>query len=491
MVYSVSKLGFFGGKMRTNLSYINITSEIRRVRDSIGTLEKYYTRIFNKKTPEKPRKIHIVNIFNILNLKDEKVDNDYFFSCDDLKVFTSAKLLLTPSKPKKLPELPKKPDSYYSSHNKSHYDDIYNECAKKIKALECHIRSFIDEDKNEADKVMSSYLASDSSAIECIASLAITRNPLHNQFHLNADTVYDANNRILLATINIPNFRDLLIYKTTSTGKETNVTQKEWKVATEHIIYALCIRAAYLISVCDSVNAIDTVAVNAKQEWNDAVTGRLCEGIVASFQAIKEKLAQIELSSIDAKTCFRHFGGIATPSVERITPIRPIFTLNKEDSRHVQARDVDESLDENTNLAAMPWEDFEHLVRQLFEWEFGSNGVEVKVTRASRDRGVDAIMYDPDPLRGGKFILQAKRYTRTVDVAAVRDLYGTVINEGANRGILVTTSSYGPDTYDFAKDKPISLVDGPSLIQILSRHGRRYRIDLEEARKLESFLDRT
>jgi hypothetical protein len=30
-------------------------------------------------------------------------------------------------------------------------------------------------------------------------------------------------------------------------------------------------------------------------------------------------------------------------------------------------------------------------VSQLFEWEFGKNGVEVKVTRASRDRGVDAI----------------------------------------------------------------------------------------------------
>ena len=151
----------------------------------------------------------------------------------------------------------------------------------------------------------------------------------------------------------------------------------------------------------------------------------------------------------------------------------------------LQAGSVDESLEVDTNLASMPWDDFEHLVRQLFEWEFGKNGVEVKVTRASRDRGVDAIMYDPDPLRGGKYVLQAKRYTRTVDVAAVRDLYGTVVNEGANRGILVTTSGYGPDTYEFAKDKPISLVDGQALIQMLHKNGRKYRIDLEEARRLE------
>jgi len=94
-------------------------------------------------------------------------------------------------------------------------------------------------------------------------------------------------------------------------------------------------------------------------------------------------------------------------------------------------------------------------------------------------------MYDPDPLRGGKYVLQAKRYTRTVDVAAVRDLYGTVMNEGANRGILVTTSSFGLDSYEFAKDKPISLVDGPNLVAMLRQHGKSYRIDLAAARAAE------
>lgn len=82
------------------------------------------------------------------------------------------------------------------------------------------------------------------------------------------------------------------------------------------------------------------------------------------------------------------------------------------------------------------------------------NGSDVRVTQASRDGGVDAIIFDPDPLRGGKIAVQAKRYTNTVGVSAVRDLYGTVINEGANSGILITTSDYGHDSYEFAKDKP-------------------------------------
>ena len=62
-----------------------------------------------------------------------------------------------------------------------------------------------------------------------------------------------------------------------------------------------------------------------------------------------------------------------------------------------------------------------------------------------------------------KIYIQAKRYKNVVGVAAVRDLYGTMINEGASKGILVTTSHYGPDAYDFAKDKPIELIDGTGI----------------------------
>jgi restriction system protein len=48
-----------------------------------------------------------------------------------------------------------------------------------------------------------------------------------------------------------------------------------------------------------------------------------------------------------------------------------------------------------------------------------------------------------------------------VELSAVRDLYGTVVHEGANRGILMTTSRFGGDAYEFAKSHPISLIDGP------------------------------
>jgi restriction system protein len=97
---------------------------------------------------------------------------------------------------------------------------------------------------------------------------------------------------------------------------------------------------------------------------------------------------------------------------------------------------------------------------------------------------VDAVAFDPDPIRGGKIVIQAKRYTDTVSVSAVRDLYGTILNEGANKGILVTTADYGADAYEFAKGKPITLLNGSELLYLLQKHGHKARIDLAGARKL-------
>lgn len=68
-------------------------------------------------------------------------------------------------------------------------------------------------------------------------------------------------------------------------------------------------------------------------------------------------------------------------------------------------------------------------------------------------------------------VLQAKRYRHMLGVSAVRDLYGTMINESTNKGILVSTSGCGSDAINFVKDKPFELIDGGSLLYLLENHG--------------------
>ena len=203
-----------------------------------------------------------------------------------------------------------------------------------------------------------------------------------------------------------------------------------------------------------------------------------------TYDSVLREFLEINVAEVDPKACFRKLKGISGARLAAMSPVRPSLQLNREDARFISARPVMDALDNSTNLAAMDWEDFEQLIRDVFEKEFSGDGGEVKITRASRDHGVDAVAFDPDPIRGGKIVIQAKRYTDTVSVSAVRDLYGTILNEGANKGILVTTADYGPDAYEFAKGKPITLINGSELLYLLQKHGHKVRIDLAEARML-------
>ena len=266
--------------------------------------------------------------------------------------------------------------------------------------------------------------------------------------------------------------------------KETLLSAGQRNKIFDNALYKITLRTLYEIFKSDTVDAIDAVSFNGWVRAVNKATGQEENNCILSIQVKKDEFLEIDLSRIDPKTSFKKLKGVASSKLSSLTPIQPILQLSKTDKRFVDSYDVTDSVDNSTNLAAMDWEDFEHLIRELFEKEFSVNGGEVRVTQARRDGGVDAIAFDPDPIRGGKIVIQAKRYTNTVGVAAVRDLYGTVVNEGATKGILVTTADYGPDAYQFAKNKPLTLLNGSHLLHLLEKHGHHAKIDLREAKKI-------
>jgi len=184
---------------------------------------------------------------------------------------------------------------------------------------------------------------------------------------------------------------------------------------------------------------------------------------------------------VEPEACFRQLKGLGATRLASLKLVAPIRRIEREDPRFIEAREVLDELEAGSNLITMDWQDFEMLVRDVFEKVFSGGGAEVNVTRASCDEGVDAVVIDPDPLKGGKIVVQAKRYRKAVGVAAVRELYGPMQNERAGRGILVTTAHYGKAAHDFVRDKEITLIDGAGLLHLLQNHGHRVRIDPNEA----------
>ncbi len=252
----------------------------------------------------------------------------------------------------------------------------------------------------------------------------------------------------------------------------------------DSVLYQVVLRTVHELFESDVINALAAVVVNGIVTAIDRTKGKPVTACVLSLRAEKAEFTSINLAQVDPKACFKSLKGVGSSKLSGLSPVPPIMQLQRDDGRFVSAYEVASTLDETVNLAAMGWEDFEHLIREVFEKEFSSSGGEVRVTQASRDGGVDAVVFDPDPIRGGKIVIQAKRYTNTVGVGAVRDLYGTVLNEGASKGILVTTSDYGPDSYAFANGKPLVLLSGANLLHMLGKHGHSARIDVHEAKRL-------
>lgn len=349
-------------------------------------------------------------------------------------------------------------------------------------------------DKDETNEAINfqreQYLKADNSAIEDYCDMVLSNSTYPDYFPQEFDIEYSGPNKTLIVEYDLPDVSDIptlkevKYLKSKDEYKETHITEPVKKKMYDKLLYDITLRSIHELFEADIINGIDSIVFNGWVKSINRATGKTEEACILSIQTLKQEFLEINLNQVDSKACFKSLKGIGSSTLYSLTPIAPILKINRDDSRFVSAINIADSIEETTNLAAMDWQDFEHLIRELFEKEFNINGGEVKITRASRDGGVDAVAFDPDPIRGGKIVIQAKRYTNIVGVSAVRDLYGTVLNEGATKGILVSTADYGPDAYSFSKDKPLTLLNGNNLLHLLHKHGHKAKIDLKEAKKM-------
>lgn len=301
---------------------------------------------------------------------------------------------------------------------------------------------------------------------------------------------YDEKEKLLIVEFKIPepdSISNIIEYKFVKMKDEIEakfMKQKDFDKYYEDIIYQITLKTIYEIFSATESRCINQIIFNGRVDYIDKSTGKDVSSYIISLKVNRDDFIELELNRINYKECIKGLKGVFAGKLISCVPIRPILNINREDKRFVDGREILVCIDDGTNLASMEWEDFEHLVRELFERKYNREGVEVKITQASRDGGVDAVIYDSDPFNGGKFIIQTKRYNNIVPIAAVRELYATVMDEHATRGILVTTSNYGADSYDYIKDKQITLINGNELLGLFNEVGySSLRIELWEERK--------
>ena len=112
-------------------------------------------------------------------------------------------------------------------------------------------------------------------------------------------------------------------------------------------------------------------------------------------------------------------------------------------------------------LRGMQPSEFEKYIADLYY----RLGYKTEAVGRSHDGGIDVIAE-----KGGvtNYIQCKKFITSKVPVSAVRDFYGALVDHLANgQGYFITTNTFTLEAQQFAKDKPMELVDGFALIKYI------------------------
>ncbi|UWE13308.1 restriction endonuclease [Actinacidiphila bryophytorum] len=293
------------------------------------------------------------------------------------------------------------------------------------------------------------------------------------------DAAYDAGARQLVLTWELPGYDAVpetkaVRYMPTADRLKDTARPAAQRRALYRDLLAQCVLLALRdVFAADGSGVLESVELAGYVDDHDPATGREARIYLATVIADRGVFAALDLGRLSAVDCLVDvFHGQLSARPEQRVAVRP-GRLPEDVGAPVPmaaAPLVDD--EDEPDLFAMDPLVFEELVAALFR----AMGMEAVTTQRSGDGGVDVDAVDPTPIRGGTIVVQVKRYRHTVQPTAVRDLYGTVQHTGANKGVLVTTSRFGNGSHTFVRGKPLELVSGEQLVELLHQHGLRGRL---------------
>lgn len=155
-----------------------------------------------------------------------------------------------------------------------------------------------------------------------------------------------------------------------------------------------------------------------------------------------------------------------------VIPLNGLFSRSSDKSIHgefIDQRFIDFLSTNSALLYKMHWRKFEELVAEYFHRQ----GYKVELGSGQNDDGVDVRVWSPKESKLGApqlHLVQCKRQKDKVEKIVIKGLYADVQYEGADLGVLVTTSSLseGARKTIRARGYPIEEVDGQKVVEWLA-----------------------
>ena len=176
----------------------------------------------------------------------------------------------------------------------------------------------------------------------------------------------------------------------------------------------------------------------------------------AAYLFLKLIFPSIDFGSMTANSFAKGISS-AAPIIAFVLLIpAPIAALNSWRKRRLL--DSQKGID---SIRALGWREFEELVGEAYRRQ---GYAVVDNTTAGPDEGIDLVLKKD----GGLVLVQCKQWKSTkVGVNIARELLGVMSAKHATSGILITSGVFTQEAKNFAADKPIDLVDGTQLLELV------------------------
>jgi restriction system protein len=255
----------------------------------------------------------------------------------------------------------------------------------------------------------------------------------------------------------------------------------------QKVVAQMALRTIRCIFTADRSRLVRQVVCNGYVDTINLATGQPAHWCLVSVMVPREEFDSLDLANVDPQECLAYLHAKVSKTPEKYQPVQPIIEYPWDDLHYADEADALASLDSVKNLLGLDGYEFEDLIVRLCKEipEFD----EVRKTRTRQDGGIDLVAVNKTPFVGGRVAIQAKRYKprNKVDIAAVREIIGSISQREFTKGIIVTTSTFTSAARQEAERLGVELYDGERLLWLLRHHLHREFTIIDPDRRMPPF----
>jgi restriction system protein len=255
----------------------------------------------------------------------------------------------------------------------------------------------------------------------------------------------------------------------------------------QQVVAQMALRTLRCVFAADREGKVLEAVCNGYVDTIDTATGQDAHWCLVTVQVSRADFSRLDLARVDPVDCLAYLHAKISQTPEKYQPVQPIIEYPWDDLHYADELDAAAGLDSVQNLLDLDGYEFEQLLVRLFQEipEFD----EVRRTRSRADGGIDLVAVNKTPFVGGRVAIQAKRYAphNKVDIAAVREMIGSVSQREFTKGIIITTSSFTSAARQEAERLGVELYEGERLLWLLRHHLHREFTIIDQSRRRPPF----